>query len=312
LYVAPDPAAVCDPLLPAIHEPRPPCDAGRAWLLDDPQQYGVAIGQPHGSRTFLPSVLNPLLPVDVPFATPATWQGGSPVPQPVIVLGHFDDNRVTVNGGNLFFVVDALAWSSLVAPHSLDSIVSLTDRATEAPDLVLARAAHVSPNKAIATWATVINSADFAKLDPDAAKSMPEFTTGAPVWIVRRLIRDAIDGPPRIAIEWAWTADHGSRVWWTETPDSPTDLGTTLDLHAVDARTDAVRVFDYDDLTPACARWRASGQSHGRTSSRVSTASRWPEDARIERSRFAGPRGGATVIGASSSRSSRARSTSPP
>lgn len=246
-YVAPDPEAVCDAPLPAIHEPTPPCDAGRAWLLDDPEQYGVAIGQPHGTRTFLPSALNPLLPIDVPFAAPGTWQGGSPTPQPIVVLGHFEDNRVRVNAGNLYFVADALAWSPLGAPDSLDSIVRLTDQATEAPDRILARAAQVSPNVAIASWATVVASADFAKLDPDAAQSMPEFTTGAPVWIVRRLVPGVVDGRSRVAIEWAWTADHGARVWWTETPDSPPDLGTTLDLHGIDARTDEVRVFDYDE-----------------------------------------------------------------
>jgi hypothetical protein len=69
--------------------------------------------------------------------------------------------------------------------------------------------------------------------------------SGAPVWIVRRLIHNEIDGRQRLAVEWAYTADQGTRVWWTEMPDSPADLATSIDLRNPDLQTTLVRVFDY-------------------------------------------------------------------
>jgi hypothetical protein len=90
-----------------------------------------------------------------------------------------------------------------------------------------------------------VDAADFAALDPRAAENMPEFTSGPPVWVIRRLIENEMDGRQRLAVEWAFTADGGRRAWISPYPDMEPDLATTIDLHDVDARTDVVRVFDY-------------------------------------------------------------------
>ena len=245
-YVGPDPTRPCQPTLPAIHPPTPPCDGGRHWLLDRPDQLLTEAGQVRTNPEHWPSVLNPILPVDVPFEVAPTWAGGVVDPQPVIVLGHFLDNRVDTYAGNVYFVVDALAWSRDRGAGSIDALTRLTSAATEDPGAVLARIAEVSPNDAVATWTTVVDAANFAALEPRTAADAPEFTSGAPVWIVRRLIHSEMDGRQRLAIEWSYTADRGSRIWMTETPDSSPDLATTLDLHDLDARTRLVRVFDYE------------------------------------------------------------------
>lgn len=249
-YVGPDPRAGCEEL-PPLHAPTPPCDEARHWLLDDPQQYGVEPGQRrrNPAEDHYPPVLNPLLPVDVAFDPGPTWNGDTPVPTPVIVLGHFLDNRVDFYAGNLFFVIDALAWARgrpLPVPGPA-SVVRLTPSAQEDPASVLGRIDAVSPSEPVATWVTVVDAADFAAMDR-RAEEMPEFTSGAPVWIVRRLIPSEMDGRRRLALEWAWTADGGDRIWWTECPDCGPDLGTTIDLHDLDANTRLVRVFDYDDV----------------------------------------------------------------
>ena len=245
-YVAPRADITCDEPIAAIHPPLPPCDGARHWLLDDPAQFGVEPGQSRRDPENWPTVLNPLLPVDVPFAAPSTWLGDVPNPQPVIVLGHFLDNRVDTYAGSNYFVIDALAWTP-DGPKPIDSVSRLTSAAAEDPSAVLARLAKASPSgAAVATWATVVDAADFAALEPRNAREMPEFTTGPPVWIVRRLVHGEMDGRQRLAIEWAYTADGGDRVWLTETPDSHVDLATTIDLSDLDARTSLVRVLDYD------------------------------------------------------------------
>lgn len=245
-YVSPDPTKPCQPMLPAIHPPTPPCDGGRHWLLDRPDQLLTEAGQARTNPEHWPPVLNPILPVDVPFEVAPTWAGGVVNPLPVIVLGHFLDNRVETYAGNVYFVIDALAWTRDRPNASIDALTRLTNAATEDPGAVVARIAEVSPNDALATWTTVVDAADFAALEPRTAADAPEFTSGAPVWIVRRLIHSEMDGRPRLAIEWSYTADRGNRIWMTETPDSSPDLATTMDLHDLDARTRLVRVVDYD------------------------------------------------------------------
>jgi hypothetical protein len=97
-----------------------------------------------------------------------------------------------------------------------------------------------------------VDAADFPAFDRWFAESA-EFGSGTPVWIVRRLVQSEIDGRQRLAIEWAWTHDGGSRVWSTETPDSTPDLATTLDVHDLDAHTSLVRVIDYDSAIVSVA-----------------------------------------------------------
>jgi hypothetical protein len=243
-YLGPPPGISCTSIVPAIHPPTPPCDEARHWLLDDPHQYGVEQGQLrlNPAADHLPPVLNPLFAIDVAFDVGETWHDGVPVPRPVIVLGHFADHRVDTYAGNLYFVIDALAWTPNRPAGSLDSVVRLTSSATEDVAAVLGRIAEVAPKEAVATWVTVVDASDFAELDRRSME-MPEFTSGVPVWLVARLAPDERDG--RLAVEWAWTADHGQRVWRTECADCSPDLATTLD---VDVDGTLVRVFDYDQV----------------------------------------------------------------
>lgn len=248
-YIAPKPGVTCSEPPPAIHAPTPPCDEARHWLLDDPKQFGVEQGQMrrNPAADLWPPVINPLLPIDVTFDPGATWQGGTPSPLPVIVLGHFEDNRVDTYAGNVFCVIDALAWVAGRSIPVTDSVVRLTPNATEDSTSVLGRIDQVAPDDAVITWATVVDAADFAAIDGRAV-SMPEFEAGAPIWMIRRLIHGEQDGRERLAIQWVWTADGGQRIWWTVCPDCWIDLATTLDLQDLDANTALVRVFDYDDV----------------------------------------------------------------
>lgn len=247
-YVPPRPGATCDPPLPAIHAPTPPCDAARDWLLFDPQQYGVRPGQLRADPEEYPDVLNPLIPVDVPFDVRGGWVGDTPRPLAVIVLGHFNDVRVEAFHGNAYFVVDALAWTADASPGPADRVVRLTGAATEDPATVLARISAASTRQALVTWATAAEGRDLLVLDPWTPSFAQELSTGGAVWIVRRLVLDTADGRPRVAVETGYTADDGTRVWLTPTPDSEADLATTIDLQNVDANTDALRVFDYGDV----------------------------------------------------------------
>jgi hypothetical protein len=245
-YVGPDPNTPCSGPEAAIHAPTPPCDEGRRWLLDHPEAYGTEVGQLRRDPEPWPRALNPALPVDVPFDVPATWMGEAVVPQPVVVIGHFNDMRgVNTYAGDLFFVIDALAWTRDRSIQSLDSVTRLSTAGTEDPAAVLARIDSLAGTTAVATWATLVDAVDFAALDPRAAETMPEFTSGPPVWVVRRLIENEMDGRQRLAVEWAFTADGGRRAWISPAPDAQPDLATTIDLRDLDARTDLVRVFDY-------------------------------------------------------------------
>lgn len=242
-YVAPRPGVECPPT--SAVAVSPPCDEARRWLLDGPDQLGTELGQLRADPDHWPPVLNPLVPPDVPFQVTDTWVGDEARPEPVIVLGHFEDHRVTTYAGNLWFVIDALAWTRGQGSLAIDSLVRLTPSATEDVASVLARVDAVTDTPAVATWTTVVDAATFATLDPHVAEDAPEFTTGGPVWIVRRLVPDVMDGRSRLAIQWGFTADEGSRVWLTSQPDAPADLATTIDLASPDPHTDVVEVFDY-------------------------------------------------------------------
>jgi hypothetical protein len=245
-YIAPRPEIHCDPAPLRIHAPEPPCDDARAWLLDDPQVYGIEYGQLRANPDPGPSVLNPLLPVDMAFAVDSSWDGDTPRPQPIIVLGHFNDVRVQAFHGDAYFVVDALAWTSRGPAAAIDSVSRLADASTEDVMAVLARVNDASGHEPVATWATVVSSADFAALNPDPLP--PEFQAGPPVWIVRRLIATELFGRQRFAVETAYTADNGTRIWLTPTPDSAADLATHIEIDDLDSDTTLVQVFDYDQV----------------------------------------------------------------
>jgi hypothetical protein len=251
-YIGPNPAFTCPDQLPPLHAPLPPCDEARHWLLDDPQQYGVELGQPRTNPATdrWPLVLNPVIPIDVPFDVGPTWNGDAPVPLPVVMLGHFTDNRVDTYAGNVYFVIDAVAWVRDRPSVDLASLVRLTPDATEDVASVLSRIDAVAPEEPVVTWITVVASKDFAAIDR-RADELVEFTSGPPIWIVRRLIHDERDGRQRLAIQWAWTADGGSRIWWTEGPDHGPDLATPIELHDLDRYTPLVRLFDYDQVVVA-------------------------------------------------------------
>lgn len=247
-YLGPKPSATCADEPPVIHAPTPPCDEARRWLLDDPQQYGIQPGQLRAdpSTELYPPVLNPLLPIDVSLDVGTTWDGDTPLPKPVIVLGHFEDTRVNTYAGNVYFVIDALAWTRGGPASSIGSVTFLTAASTESPSSVLERIDAVAPSGAVATWATAVDAADFPALNPYPVP--PEFTTGGPIWVVRRLVASEMDGRHRLAIVTAYTADQGYRIWMTPSPDSEADLATTLDLRDLDANTSLVRVYDYGDV----------------------------------------------------------------
>ncbi len=246
-YVSPNPAIRCDDPPRPIHEPRPPCDEARHWLLDDPSQFGEEPGQLrlNPALDHYTPVINPLLPIDIEFDVGETWRGGMPVPRPVIVLGHFNDDRVDTFAGNLYFVVDALAWTPDRPAASLDRVSRLTTAATEDVSSVLARVEGVIHRHALATWATVADAADFVQLDRRSS-GMREFTSGAPVWTVAQLVRDENYDRDRLAVVSGFTADGGSRVWFEECPDCSPDLGTPLEIVGLNEYTPLVRVFDYD------------------------------------------------------------------
>jgi hypothetical protein len=243
-YIGPPPSVTCDPPALPIHAPEPACDDARHWLMNDPEVYGTDWGQLRMDPDPSPSVLNPLLPIDVPFDVGETWRGDQPVPQPVIVLGHFNDRRVLTYHGDTYFVVDALAWSRTDRP--IASITRITDAATEDVASVVQRIDSVSSEVPLTTWITVLDPADFAVVEANgAAQEAGEFTSGAPVWIVRRLVLREDELNPTFGVLSGYTADHGTRVWWTETPDSSPDLATTIDLHDLDGRTKLIKLYDY-------------------------------------------------------------------
>jgi hypothetical protein len=246
-YLAPRPGVTCDPALPPMHAPSPPCDEARAWLVGDPQQYGAEPGQLRRDPDPYAPVLNPLLPVGVPFDVGDTWPGGVPAPQPLILLGHFADTRVDAYRGDAYLVIDALVWTRDLPVGSIDRVDRMTDATTEDSSAAIARIEAISPNEALATWAIVVDSADFAALEPYVAQQVTdEFTTGPPVWIVRRMIQPN-QFRPEAAVEIGFTADGRSRVWWAESANSQVDLATSIDLPNLDATTSLLRVFDYGD-----------------------------------------------------------------
>jgi hypothetical protein len=242
-YVGPRPGVECP--APAIHGVTPPCDEARHWLLDRPDQLGVEPGQLRVNPDHWPPVLNPLLPPDVPFDVPDTWAGDAVAPQPIVVLGHFEDHRVSTYAGNLWFVVDALAWTRDRAVPSLDTLVRLTTAASEDAASVLARIDRMAGRPAVATWTTVIDAAALGALDPATAADAPELTSGAPIWVVRRLVADEMDGRKRLAVQWAYTSDGGSRIWISPQPDAAADLATTIDLQVGGDHRSVIRVADY-------------------------------------------------------------------
>jgi hypothetical protein len=246
-YLAPRPGVSCDPELPPMHAPMPPCDEARHWLLGDPLQYGVEQGQLRRDPDPFAPTLNPLLPVDVPFDVGETWNGTVPAPQPVIVLGHFADTRVNnVYRGDAYFVIDAVAWTRDTPVGSLDRVSRLTSTATEPPAAAIARVEAISPELALATWATVVDSSAFGALEPYFSQQVTdEFTTGPPVWIIRRLVVKEDELNPYLAVEIGFTADGRTRVWWAESDSSQADLATSIDLRDFDENTELVQVYDY-------------------------------------------------------------------
>lgn len=244
-YIAPRPGVACDPPMLEIRPPDPPCDEARHWLLHDPQQYGISEGQRRSDPNVPPWVLNPILPIDVPFDVDSTWRGDVPVPQPVIVLGHFADTRVAPGkDSDLYFTIDALVWSR--SDRVPDRVVRLTDLAADDPAAAVGRVAAISGEEPLATWITVVSAADFRRLEANAAAlEAIELGGGSPVWIVRRLILEEHELAPRYSVETGYTMNQGTRVWHAPNLDSSARLATSLDLSESDANTDLIQAFDY-------------------------------------------------------------------
>ncbi len=74
--------------------PRRPATSARHWLLDQPESVRRRGRTARGA--IRPSGRTPSTrpcPLTCPFDVPATWVDGRPVPQPVVVLGHFNGRR---------------------------------------------------------------------------------------------------------------------------------------------------------------------------------------------------------------------------
>lgn len=245
-YLAPRPGSGCA-VQQGVEMLRPPCDEARHWLLDDPRQYGNTFGQLRIDPDFAPVVLNPLVPSDVPFTVGETWRGDTPTPQPVIVLGHFNDDRVDAYHGSAYFVVDAFAWTRDAGLASLDRVVRLTNAASDDVAEVTARIARLRESVPLATWASVVDGSEISFIDYEFGGTPREFVVGPPVWIVRQLVEDEADGRHRRAVVTAYTVDGSDRVWLTSCPDCAPELATSLDVSDPDGATELVRVFDLSD-----------------------------------------------------------------
>jgi hypothetical protein len=261
-YVPPDPRATCAGRDALIHPAEPPCSEARQWLLERSEPWPpVGTDQRPASR-----FLNPIVPSDVPMPVPDTWADGSPEPWPVVIVGHFNDYRITQYAGASPFIVDALVWQRGGPVSDGSSVTRLTPDVTESAEAAIARVdRELTPpdvsnrelGPPVLTWTTVVSRAQFAILEPEISEAAPEFLEARAVWIVRRLVADRWDGQDRLIVDTAYTADGGNRVWLHRADFGDADLQTTLDLHDIDSRTTLVRVFDYDqqilsvqDVTP--------------------------------------------------------------
>jgi hypothetical protein len=244
-YVAHDPAASCPngqaldaPIRPVL----PVCNEGQNWLLELPEQLWSDPSKIGIDRLPTGASINPIIPSDVPFDVPPEWQGGSPTPLAVVVLGHFTDPRVQTYAGDAYFVIDQLVWTSAAGMVTQPDAVRLTASATETPEAVLARI-ESELGQANLTWVSVLDPRDLAILDPDTIRRAPELAETNAVWVVRRLIDQPYDNLTRRLIDWAFTVDGGERVWGGA--GSGVDLATTIDVDPPGSDTRIVEVVDY-------------------------------------------------------------------
>jgi hypothetical protein len=272
-YVPPPPNLDCPELRERIRPVRPPtCPAGRAWLLDEPEDLWSDPSKVGIDRQPAGAYLNPIIPSDVIFDVPDAWagDGSSPEPVPVVVIGHFADPRVRdVYAGNETFVVDELAWAAgETRPHRTARLV---DDTVESGDDVLARV-ELAVGPASHTWISLVRGEDLATLDPRVTDSAPELLDAQTVWVLRRLIREELDGIPRMVVDFAYTADRSERVW-DGSDCCSLKLATVLEVRLADAGPVAslVRIADYPD-TIVWARagtvaefdgWRRVGPTEG-------------------------------------------------
>ncbi|MDQ3127036.1 MAG: hypothetical protein M3Q66_01065, partial [Chloroflexota bacterium] len=242
-YVPHDPLASCPGGLDQQIRPvLPPCNQGRNWLLDRPEQLWSDPIKLDLDRQPTGATLNPIIPPDVPFDVPRIWQGTSPTPLPVVVLGHFADPRVSAYAGDRYFVIDQLVWTGSTGAVPKSPVVRLTPGSTEAPEVVLERIEE-ELGPAITTWVSVMAPQDLAVLDPDAIERAPELGEGSAVWVVRRLIDEPYDNLTRRLVAWSFTTDGGTRIW--HGAGSRVDLATTIDVDPPGGDTRIVEVVDY-------------------------------------------------------------------
>ena len=250
-YVPPDPAAACPGLRDPVRPIGIPCSQGRHWLLDRPEQLWADPQKVDLDRQPTGFYLNPIIPVDVPFATPDTWADGTPEPWPVVVLGHFSDPRVRTYAANAVFVVDALVWQAgagSASPAPVQAIAVRLTPASEAPEAVLARVeAELGPARA--TWLTVLRGADLAIMDPDIADADTELVRSPAVWVIRRLVDLTDAGVARGVVTTAFTADGSDRVW--DRPSCCVALKTTIDLSLPAVGASPVSLLEIADQSAA-------------------------------------------------------------
>jgi hypothetical protein len=254
-YMPPDPRATCDGRDAIIHSIELPCDAGRHWLLERPEQLWAGPGQDDPQPLGL--FLNPTLPADVRFDLPDPWADGSPEPVPVVLIGHFNDPRSQTRSGTDALVVDALVWHPGATTNGTGTLVRLTNDSTEDPAAVLGRI-DAEIGAAPVTWATVVRATDFPILDSYLSERRPELMDGRALWIVRRLVPD-LHARDRLVVDTAYVVDGGDHVWLKPANADP-ELETSIDVGPFGDHTRLVEVLDYDHWIVSVRRATAADQ----------------------------------------------------
>ena len=213
-YVSPPRLLSC-PMIPADLGPiEQRCPDGFRWLMQEPERLTLTTDPTSERHPPSGPALNPLVRPVVPVAIPDAWLD-DPTPREVVVLGHFFDPRARSAVSARSFVVDALVWTAAGLP-ALDTTVLRGVVPTETPDAVGARVdALLTP--AEATWIAAIPGSDLPSIDPDVATVVPELRSAPVVWIAQRLVVDRRSGIPEAVVQWAYTADEGTRVWQRDT-----------------------------------------------------------------------------------------------
>jgi hypothetical protein len=225
------------------------CAARDGWLTEVAQTPPIGVGGQFSARPQQPAT-QPAIRPEIPFDVPTGWFASRPEPLPVVVIGHFADRRSDAFDQFQRFVVDALVWR---AGAATDAVVVIGSRPpTETADAVRARVAD-ELGEAEAAWLAAVPTEDLAAIDPPAASSADELTRpDAVVWIVRRLVHDAVG---RAVVRSAFTLDGSDRVW-TDDDLFGVELANSIEVAAGSSDLGQVNVDikDRDDVLAGARR----------------------------------------------------------